>query len=335
MVAVNPTDVWVALRTGRGWTDPQPGPDESWMMPPDHDVMLHWNGHRWRRVPLPELHDPITNLTAQAPDDVWGVGGVDGLVRWNGTHWRTVAVRQWRRHDPEVGRVATLAADDAWLSAAGYTTQGSDALVEHWDGHRWGRVRTPTMPGRRTKLSAVAAASPDDAWAFGAYATGDGSVHRTSGIVTEHWDGRRWTLVAQPAFHHTKRWFEMHDAVMLSHTDGWAVGRQAAPFKPVVLHWNGTQWSASPTRGCCELFAIAARNPEDVWAVGYNSNGDGYQARIDRWNGRRWQTIPTPTGGSNTTLNAVSTLTTGETLVAGTTTNSTGTSYPILLRYSR
>ena len=55
MVAVSPTDVWVAMRTGRGWSDPRPGPDESWMMPPEHDVMLHWDGQRWTRVALPPL----------------------------------------------------------------------------------------------------------------------------------------------------------------------------------------------------------------------------------------------------------------------------------------
>jgi len=334
MVAVSRADVWVATRTGRGWTDPQPGPDESWTTPPEHDVMLHWDGHHWRRVPLPALHDPITNLTEQAPDDVWGVSGVDGLVRWNGERWRSVSVHRWRRHDPEIGRVAALAPDDAWLSAAGYTSQGSYALVERWNGHRWTRMPTPTMPGRRTKLSAMTAASSDDAWAFGAYATGDPlRVHTTSGIVTEHWDGNRWTIVPQPVYHHTKRWFEMHDAIMLSHIDGWAVGRQGSPFKPVILHWNGTRWTASRTSRCCELVALAARDAEDVWAVGYTSNGDGYQARVDQWNGHQWQTVPTLTGGSDTTLKAVSALPTGEILVAGTTNNPSGTNYPVLLRF--
>lgn len=335
MVAADPADVWVAMRTGRGWSDPQIGPDVSWATPPEHDVMLHWNGRHWRRVSLPELHDPITNLTAQAPDDVWGVSGVDGLVRWNGKRWRTVSADRSRRHDPEIGGVAALSTNDAWLSAAGYTDQGSYALVEHWDGHHWERVPTPTAPGQRTKLSAIAAASADDAWAFGAYATGDPlRVHTTSGIVTEHWDGNRWTLVPQPVYHHTRRWFEMHDATMLSHTDGWAVGRQGSPFKPVVLHWNGTHWTTSHTSGCCELLAVAARDAQDVWAVGYTSNGDGYQARVDHWNGRRWRTVATPTGGSYTTLNAICTLPTGGILVAGTTTNSSGTSYPVLLRFA-
>ena len=122
-------------------------------------------------------------------------------------------------------------------------------------------------------------------------------------------------------------------AVMLSHIDGWAVGRQGSPFKPVILHWNGTRWTASRTSRCCELVALAARDAEDVWAVGYTSNGDGYQARVDQWNGHQWQTVPTLTGGSDTTLKAVSALPTGEILVAGTTTNPSGTNYPVLLRF--
>ena len=107
MVAVKPTDVWVAMRTGRGWDTPRPGPDETWVTPPEHDVMLHWDGGRWRRVPLPHLHDPITNLTAEGPDDVWGVAESDGLTRWNGKRWSTHTIAGWR-HGPEVGRVAAL-----------------------------------------------------------------------------------------------------------------------------------------------------------------------------------------------------------------------------------
>ena len=333
MVAVKPTDVWVAMRTGRGWSAPRPGPDETWVTPPEHDVMLHWDGGRWRRVPLPHLHDPITNLTAEAPDDVWGVAESDGLVRWNGKRWTTHTIAGWR-HGPEIGRVAALARDDAWLSAAAFTNRGSHALVEHWDGRRWARVPAPTMPGGRTKLSAIAAASSDDAWAFGAYATGDPlRVRRTSGIVTEHWNGHGWVIVPEPVYHHTRRWFEIHDAVMVSHTEGWAVGRQARPFKPLVLHGNGTRWTAVPTRGCCELLAMAARDAEEVWAVGYTSDDNRYQPLVDRWNGRGWQTVPAPTGGGSTVLTAISTLTRGETIVAGTTTNASGTNYPVLLRF--
>ncbi len=337
MAAVNPGDVWVAMRTGPGWSDPRPGPDETWVMPPEHDVMLHWDGHLWRRASLPPLNDAITNLIAHAPRDVWGVTDSDGLVHWNGERWSIRKVAG-RRHGPEIGRVAPLTPNDAWLSAAGFTTSGSHALVEHWDGQRWARVPAPTVPGGRTKLSAIAAASSDDAWAFGAYATGDPlRMHRTSGIVTEHWDGHTWAIIPEHVYHHTRRRFQMNDAVMLSHTDGWVVGEQTSPHRsitPLVLHWNGVQWTAIPTRRCCELLAVSARGANDVWAVGYTSGEHGYQARVDHWNGSRWQGIPPPTGGS-TILTAISTLTSEEPLVAGTATNPSGTSYPVLLRFVR
>jgi hypothetical protein len=332
MVAVSPTDVWVAMRTGRGWSDPRPGPDESWMMPPEHDVMLHWDGHRWRRVPLPQLHDPVANLTARTPDDVWGVTESDGMVHWNGKSWTARRIAGWR-HGPEIGRVAALARDDAWLAAAGFTNSGSYALIEHWNGNRWTRVPAPTVSGERTKLSAIATAAADDAWAFGAYAIEhEGHLLDTSGIVTEHWDGQRWSMVPQRVYRQTKRWFEIHDAVMLSPSDGWAVGRQSSPFRPLVLHWNGAQWTTIPARGCCELSALAARDTNDAWAVGYTSSDNLYQARVEHWNGRQWQTIATPTGGS-TTLTAVSTLPGGKGLIAGTTSNANDTAYPILLRF--
>ena len=226
MVAVSPTDVWVAMRTGRGWSDPRPGPDESWMMPPEHDVMLHWDGQRWTRVALPPLHGPVTNLTARTPDDVWGVTESDGLVHWSGKRWNARRIAGWR-HGPEIGRVSALARDDAWLGAAGFTNRGSYALIEHWNGNRWTRVPAPTVSGERTKLSAIATAAADDVWAFGAYAVerGDSHLLDKSGIVTEHWDGQRWSIVPQRVYRQTKRWFEIHDAVMLS-TQRW-LGRSA------------------------------------------------------------------------------------------------------------
>jgi len=333
MVAAGPTDVWVAMRTGRGWSDPQPGPDESWAMPPEHDVMLHWDGHRWRRVPLPQLHDPVTNLAARTPDDVWGVTESDGLIRWNGRHWRMHPV-EGRRHGPELGRVAALARENAWLAAAGFTNRGSHALIEHWEGQRWTRVSAPTVSGERTKLTAIAAAGRNDVWAFGAYAIEHGDSHliAKSGVVTEHWDGQRWSIVPERVYRQTKHGFEIHDAVMLSPTDGWAVGHQSAPFRPLIMHWNGTQWTTHLARGCCVLSALAARDPNDIWAAGYTSSDNRYQARVEHWNGHQWQTIATPVGGS-TFLTSVSTLPGGEILVAGTTTDSNDTAYPVLMRF--
>lgn len=330
MVAISPSDMWVALRAGRGWSDPQPGPDLAWSMPQEHDVMLHWNGRAWRRVPLPAVQGPLGNLAAHGPRDIWGIADVDQLVHWNGKHWSVVRVAG-RRHGPEIGRVVALSRSDAWLAAAGFTKTGSYALLQHWDGHGWVKVAAPTMPGERTKLSAIAAASSDDLWALGAFATGDVALHPTSGFVTEHWDGRQWTLVPQRVYHRTKRWFEVHDAVMLSHTDGWAVGRQASPFKPLVLHWDGNRWTTLPTAHCCELLAVAARAADDVWAVGYGSSSNSNAPLVNHWNGGSWQTVPTPTGGSMI-LTAVSTLPGGETLVAGFTANSSDTSYPVLWR---
>jgi len=64
----------------------------------------------------------------------------------------------------------------------------------------------------------------------------------------------------------------------------------------------------------------------------YTSDDNRYQPLVDRWNGRGWQTVRAPTGAS-TVLTAISTLTRGEGIVAGTTTNARGTNYAVLLRF--
>jgi hypothetical protein len=65
---------------------------------------------------------------------------------------------------------------------------------------------------------------------------------------------------------------------------------------PLILHWNGTQWSAvpNPTPGPMYnyLKAVSASSSNDVWAVGYSFADDSETDLIEHWNGTTWSIVP-------------------------------------------
>jgi hypothetical protein len=61
----------------------------------------------------------------------------------------------------------------------------------------------------------------------------------------------------------------MYGVVVLSDTDVWAVGDVA--HQPLAEHWDGAVWTAVHTPHLefgGQFRAVAARSPNDIWAVG-------------------------------------------------------------------
>ncbi len=138
----------------------------------------------------------------------------------------------------------------------------------------------PGVEALGCELLGVAAASPTDVWAVGARAAGPRAFHS----LVEHWDGRRWRVVATPDVG------ELVGVATLGSDDVWAAsnGRDADAFGAgVFLHWNGAVWRrvAAAAGPRVSLSGLAAVGRSDVWAVGTTSAGHGV---IERWNGRSW-----------------------------------------------
>jgi hypothetical protein len=327
MVATRRGDVWLAAQAGRGWSDPQIGPDASWIQPSEHNVMLHLHAGLWTPVPIPHTTGPLSQLTADRPDDVWAIADQRQLAHWNGRRWRMVATPN--PTDVTLTGLSVISRTDAWVVGSAFRRDRSTALIEHWNGRVWRRFTAPTV-GRRTQLTAIAAASPSDVWAFGSYISDNPTgIHTRSGIVTEHWDGTRWRLVPQPVFHHSKHRFMVYAAAMRSSTQGWAVGGDRGT-RTIALHWDGNEWRFTSTPGCCEFLAATATPQGDAWVAGYsNRPGRGFQSRAERWTGNRFVPTPAPNVGAST-INAASALPDGRVYVAGTGANPDDTSYPIV-----
>lgn len=88
----------------------------------------------------------------------------------------------------------------------------------------------------------------------------------------------------------------------------WAVGENHVSTGldfTLVEHWNGSAWSEvnSPSPGLAlnKLDAVDATSPNDVWAVGSFTNGDGLSPSstlIEHWNGSAWSIVPSPNPGT-------------------------------------
>jgi len=185
VAAVSARDVWAVGSYAKG---------------PDRTLVEHWNGSRWTLVPSPNVGPSPNRLfavDAVGPSDVWAVGsaGESGIEQtlvqhWDGSAWTVVPSPNVSPEDNRLKAVSAVSANNVWaVGVAGLAT-----LVEHWDGSKWSVVASPN-PSSSADLAGVAAVSPTDIWAVGGYLDDTTQVLHT---LVEHWNGKRWDLVASP-----------------------------------------------------------------------------------------------------------------------------------------
>jgi hypothetical protein len=125
-----------------------------------------------------------------------------------------------------------------------------------------------------------------------------------------------WTVIQSPS---PTDHVVLEDVASFQMDDAWVVGRKYGPVgtgsesQTLAMHWNGATWDVVPTPsptpylggGWCELLAVDAVSPTEVWAAGDQriQGPDGFlgtQILIERWNGSQWTVFPAPmtSGGS-------------------------------------
>ena len=142
-------------------------------------------------------------------------------------------------------------------------------VVESWNGQRWARVASPSPNdvANGDSLRSVSCPSSTSCWAVGMTAAGE-----TYGVtpLTEHWNGRTWSVVPTP---NPGGAFLEHVACPLVN-DCWAVGAgHSTPTSqpPLIEHWNGYRWSvvATSTGGRSNSLAgVTCLSASTCWAVG-------------------------------------------------------------------
>ena len=144
-------------------------------------------------------------------------------------------------------------------------------------------------------LRATAAIADNDIWAVGA-----GNVQ--DGLLVEHFNGKRWSLVPTPALSSggiNRPGGQFFGVAGTASNDVWAVGFKIGPDNPdfgeqLIEHWDGKAWSevTSPLVEGDSLRAVAAISANDVWAVGDRSEQGFENALIEHWDGTAWSIVP-------------------------------------------
>lgn len=294
-------------------------------------LMLHWNGSGWTPVSVP---DPtrIDQLSSTGAGDVWAMTD-DQPLRWNGSAWVAVPLVTV----PGMNLGGTLAADgphDAWYvgGTSDPTTGDASSLVEEWNGRAWTVLTLPASLANGG-LADIAAQGPDDVWVDGLTSTG--------AVLLAHWNGRSWTEVPAPAtgFAYTN----LSELMIVQPDDVWLAGwgetvdEGGADRDSLMMHWNGSTWSLSPTpSGNGELYDMT-ETPDGPWVVGdtYHASGVPYNAYALRWTGASWATVTVPTTQYDS-FDGVAAIPGGGVWAVGATTNDAEvnpTVAPLLLRY--
>jgi hypothetical protein len=277
----------------------------------------HWDGSAWTVVPSPVVRrmDMLAGVDASSSTDVWAVGtshvqgsgegsGRTLVEHWDGSAWRVVP-------SPNIGieggngrlhGVLALTPDDVWAVGTHYPAvefPTLQPLIEHWDGKTWQLVPGPRRsPGPWSELNAISGTGPSDIWAVGVHDVRVGNIFTERALIL-HWDGVRWRRVRAPV-PSGRDPFALRDVVAVSPTNAWAVGGVADRHRTrtVVMHWDGRSWklvpSANPSAQFQSLASVAAVSPKRLWAVGsyYDSEAEQLRTLVERWTGRRWQTVP-------------------------------------------
>jgi hypothetical protein len=288
----------------------------SWLHFPDayvfHTLVEHWDGSSagWTIVPSPNslaLNSYLYGVAADAPDDVWAVGGTDqsgssyqSLVEhWDGTAWSIVAAASF----PGVlYGVVALAPNNVW--AVGTENYPGRGLIEHWDGTTW----TATYLQFAALLRGVAAVGPRQIWAVGQRYGRTNPFGDTT--LTMRFNGSTWSRVPSPnplsGNSNDQNWLTSVSAVAAN--DVWAVGRygnhDGGPLDQTLIeHWNGARWTVvpSPDPGGSsqdnDLWGVAAVATGDVWAVGGAGSfldPDSSFPLALHWDGSSWTQVSVP-----------------------------------------
>jgi hypothetical protein len=260
-------------------------------------------GLGWQNSTIPSpgtLYNELTRVSAISPDDIWAVGyqtstpGVpaSATLHWDGTSWQVVPSPSPSNFVVLQG-VVGIAANDVW--AVGYSE--NQTLAMHWDGSQWTVITTPS-PANPTNLEGVSALGTNDVWAVG---------DANGQTLVIHWDGSQWNIVPSPSVPNLNNF--LWSIAAISDNDIWAsgytyVGSQENQNVPLVMHWDGSQWSIIDSfrnlNGRAD--SVSSHSSDDVWVAGRI----GSYPMIYHWDGTAWSSITVPDpGGTYRSFQAV------------------------------
>lgn len=264
-------------------------------------------GKPWVETPTGQVS--MMSVAQQNPSVTWA-GGADvvtdpeGGISFTptlyerdlgaGGTWQPVTLKGAGAWNSRINDIATTADGSAFF-VGDQGQDGQGVLVGRYTAGQWRLTADKGLPAGTVEgsLLSVSAVSAKDAWAVGQGYTEDFAPIP----VVQHWDGTRWRSVQIPG---SKNW-SVNQVDEVAPNDVWVVGVDESTGQAVAVHWDGQRWKRTPTPAHADttiLFDIAARTPDDVWAVGWSRDTDkqtpaGYAVH---WDGTAWSEAQLPRG---------------------------------------
>jgi hypothetical protein len=333
---------------------PSPSPSATSTTPPPPPCQPSWEVEQ--SADPGGLSNWLLGVTTVTRSEAWAVGASGDpaaplsvlIERWNGTAWTAEQGPTPGTQVNELLAVSAFSPNDVWAAGRENSGFGDRPVVLHFDGTQWLDVGLPSdVTG---VLNGIVATAPDDVWAVGY--TGDPVASLEHALIL-HWDGQLWArveagrAVGQGAS-------ELRDVEALAANDVWAVG--FLHHEPLIVHYDGTQWTRSetevtgtanaihpvtatdvwvagqpiqrfadgawgesaPARSDGELFGITAVNENDVWAVGMQPvSHDATKTLVMRFDGLHWKVVAGPGVAGSDALTGIASLSDGTLLGVG------------------
>jgi hypothetical protein len=232
--------------------------------------VLHWNGHRWALVPVPNPggtangdENQLNSVRCTSTANCLAVGTAGALVpfamlneamHWDGRTWSLVSTPNPGGTSPgainQLSGLGCTGPTNCWAvgSYGSFDAETSFNQAMHWNGTAWTQITTPQPNSTSQQLLFVNCQSGFNCWAVGDY----GRISGTTGVIFDqalHWDGATWTQVDTPELGGAANGDENHLRAVrcTSATNCWAIGFVRNPGgvpSGQAMRWNGTTWSA-------------------------------------------------------------------------------------------
>ena len=245
----------------------------------------------------------------------WAVGSqrAHGLTRvliegWNGSRWRVAASPGAASKRTFLSGVSCTSTSSCWaVGAATVGTTTLEPIAEHWNGRKWSlTVLAEPAGGASAELFGVWCATAGRCWAVGAIDPGT----RSGKPLTEHWTGRRWSVVRAAA----AAGGVLNAVSCRRDTSCWAVGVRVGGA--LAERWNGKKWLLAATPSTGGGLISASCPGQECFAVGE----DGFPGALaERWNGSKWSVMhtPQPAGEASSLFGGVSCVTSSDCFAVG------------------
>jgi hypothetical protein len=261
-------------------------------------MILRYANCGWQPVQDPLPNAFLDSISMVSPTEGWvtgynGQSGASYLLHLVNGHWQQVPLPYQPAHGSSYSTIRMLSPDEGWIvvSPISYSDEGKiPTVLLHYHNGAWTQLTAPVP-----LVWDLAPVGPDDLWVVG-----NASTLKRQDSTIAHYQAGHWTTTPAPGR------ALLGSLRMLSPNDGYAIGwqpqpenwSQGSPPPAVVLHYDGTAWTAVQSGANPAAQTVLLFDHVDGWAFVQTSSpnipANDVISSVQREVGGRWQSVAWP-----------------------------------------